>query len=376
MQSSPTLLSPSSSSSSSSQLSPDDLELAVSSGGSAAVLAGVGTFVACELAGIYKWRRLFGVSGGAVITSLAACGMSAKGMISMALAVDFDGLITWREGILYPFFRLLGTSRSEGSELIFDPDWRETHWTGLFGTCGLNRIICELTRQFGMESKWPENFTTMATTRDGSQVVFNNEGVFHLTLDGARVQLTDKPVPLAFAVRASSTIPGVLAALEFKGVTLYDGAMSRDGLCPVGLLVRNFGADPRKILACRVGEDNLKPIMGRLHRAARIFWRVHPNFHWGPETAGVMEFRPAIDHVQTLKFKLSPDEKWYAILTSFEACVARLAVEGLLFGEKLKEAREIIASLGYWRDAVPSPIAEPQRIAINAERVFREHGLI
>lgn len=361
---------------SASQLSPDDLELAVSSGGSAAVLAGVGTFVACELAGISKWRRLFGVSGGAVITSLAACGMKAKEMIAMALAIDFDGLITWREGILYPFFRLCGADRADGSDLIHDPDWRETHWTGLFGTCGLNRIISERTRQFGMEGKWPENFATMATTRDGSQVVFNNEGVFHLTLDGDQIQLTDKPVPLAFAVRASSTIPGVLAALEFKGITLYDGAMSRDGLCPVGMLVRNFGAEPSKILACRVGEDNLKPIMGRLHRAARVFWRVHPHFHWGPETAGVMEFRPAIDHVQTLKFKLSPDEKWFAILVSFEACVARLAVEGLLYGDKLKEAREIIASLGYWRDAVPSPLGQKQRIAANAERVFRQHGLV
>ena len=373
MQNSPCLISPRSSSS---QLNPDDLELAVSSGGSAAVLAGVGTFVATELAGISKWRRLFGVSGGAVITSLAACGMTSKEMIGMALAVDFDGLITWREGILYPFFRLLGAAPADGSDLIHDPDWRETHWTGLFGTCGLNRIICEQTSQLGMCGQWPDNFATMATTRDGSQVVFNKDGVFHLTLDGDQVQLADKPVPLAFAVRASSTIPGVLAALEFKGITLYDGAMSRDGLCPVGMLVRNFGADPKKVLACRVGEDNLKPIMGRLHRAARVFWRVHPHFHWGPETAGVMEFRPAIDHVQTLKFKLSPDEKWYAILTSFEACVARLAVEGILYGDKLQEAREIIASLGYWRDAVPSPLGEAQRIAANAERVFRQHGLV
>ncbi|MBX9685655.1 MAG: hypothetical protein K2X27_03070, partial [Candidatus Obscuribacterales bacterium] len=49
-----------------------DLEFAVSSGGSAAVLAGVGAILAAETAGITSWRRLFGVSGGAVLTSLVS----------------------------------------------------------------------------------------------------------------------------------------------------------------------------------------------------------------------------------------------------------------------------------------------------------------
>lgn len=359
-----------------SQLDPTDLEMAVSSGGSAAVLAGVGAFVACELAGINKWRRLFGASGGAVITSLAACGMSTREMIHLALEIDFGQLITFRNGILQPFFKLAGATTIEPEDVIEDPDWRELPWTGIFGSQGLNRIIRQQQELCGLADSWPENFSTLATTKDGSQVVFNNDGVFHFPLDGGKVRLSDKPVPLAFAVRASSTIPGVLAALEYKGITLYDGALSRDGLCPIGVQIRSFGADPRKILACRVGEDNLKPVLGRLHRAARLLWRIHPHFHWGPETKGVMEFRPQIDHVQTLKFKLSRDEKWYAILTSFEACLSRLALEGLLYGEKLDEAREILLTLGYWRDAVPGAYGSAQVIAPEAERSFQQHGLM
>jgi hypothetical protein len=167
----------------------------------------------------------------------------------------------------------------------------------------------------------------------------------------------------------------VLAAIEYKDMMLFDGGLSRDGLCPVGFLIKLFGADPKKIIACRVGEDTLKPVSGRLTRFARWIWQVHPEYHWGPETAGVIEFRPEISHVHSLKFELTPDEKWLAILVSFEAACMRFALQGMLHGEGLYRVQKILNDLGQWRDYIPAPAGAPQLLADRAAKIFTEHEL-
>ena len=357
-----------------SQLNSDDLELALSSGGSAAVLAGVGTVAACELAGITKWRRLFGVSGGAIVTALLACGMKSSQLLRVALEHDFDKLISFGGGLMSPIFACFGASVPQPSH----PDWTESRFTGLYGSAGLGQIIENYASSFGLDKQWPENFSTLATTKNGSPVVFNKDGVFLIDKrSGKETVLSNSPAPLGLAVRASATIPGVIAALRYKGIHLFDGALTEDGFCPVGINIRRFGARPDHVLACRVGEPSLKPMMGRFYRWARRIWFISPHFNWGDETTGVMEVHPQIDHVHTLKFRLTQDEKWYGIMVSFEACLNRLAFAGLLHSDRLTAARELMAKVGFWRDRNPSQCKKkPQPLADSASRVFKEYGLL
>jgi predicted acylesterase/phospholipase RssA len=379
-------------------LYPDDMtyDLIVSSGGGAAVLCGVGTLWACHLAGI-KWRRLGGVSGGAIATGFASCGVDGIDLVNMALESNFGENLNADQGLL----RLVQRFRRKKNIAALSADdmadarraqiayfqrkkegcgcahvpCRSLPSTGLFGSEPLGRFFVEQTEKQG-EGFWPDNFWTMATTRDGSQVVINSDGVVLYKTTGEIIRLSDAPMSLSDAVRASCTIPGFLAALEYKGMVLFDGALSRDGICPVGIEIRHYGADPKRIIACRVNEDALTPVSGRLHRLARRIWRVHPEFSWGEETAGVIEFRPLVDHVHTLKFNLSRDAKWLAIMVAFECCLGTLALRGILKGEKLELARSLFDNLGFWRDAHPSPPGSPQMLTARIERCLADHGLL
>jgi len=351
-------------------------EVAISSGGATAVLGGVGAFLALDLAGITRLRSIGGVSGGAIVSSLKAAGLSTTRLLHLGLDTEFGEHLSIERGFLGSA-RVLNAFK-HNDKYAASHDGKHPSWpiTGIYGSDGLGAYIERNVRELGnCNGAWPETYWTMATTKNGSQVFFNKDGVFLFKQDGEMVQLSHEPVPLQTAVRFSCTIPGIMAALQFQDIFMFDGALSRDGLCPIGVLIRSFGADPRKIIACRIGEDNLRPVSGRLHKLARRVWRVHPEFHWGPETAGVIEFRPQIEHVHSLKFALSRDEKWFAILVSLDAALSRLAMEGILTGSRLAEAREIFERIGYWRDAVPAPIGSPQLLSNRVERCLNEHGL-
>lgn len=364
-----------------------EYDVIVSSGGPAAALSGIGTILACELASI-KLRRLGGVSGGAVPTALKSCGLRGGELVRLSLRSDFGDNLNPESGLLKIFSRLRGKNHGRDAGATADSarplptlgclcragECVSRPKTGLFGSESLGQYIdrCVAERHGG---DWPEKFWTMATTRAGDQVVFDADGVTMFRVDGEKVRIADEPPSLGSAIRASCTIPGILAATEYKGLLLFDGALSRDGICPVGVQIRHFDADPARIIACRVNEDALTPISGKLHRLARQIWRVHPDFSWSEETAGVIEFRPLIDHVHTLKFRLSADAKWLAIMVAFESCLAQLALRGILKGEPAGKARSIFDSLGFWRDAHPSPLGARQVLSERFERCLTEHGL-
>lgn len=352
-----------------------EYDLALSSGGATSVLAGTGTVLACSLAGINSFRRVLGVSGGGIFGSMVSTGLTAKQVLHLAVETDFGKYVTFEDGIYRALRRKWQDLRIwPAKRAVMRREHEEWHVSGLLGSNRLGEYIRHHALKQGV-SNWPEPFVTMATTKDGSQVVFNKDGVFLIKTTGVMKQIADKPVPLDLAVRASATIPGIIAAIEYRGMMLFDGSLSRDGLCPVGMQIRHFGADPKKIIACRVGEDNLSPVSGRLHRFARWAWRIHPEYHWGPETTGVIEFRPQIEHVHSLKFNLTRDEKWLAILVSFEAAAARLALEGILSGNGLLEVESIFDEIGYWRDYMPAAEGDMQVLADKVERILSEHGL-
>ena len=360
-------------------------DLIISSGGAAAVLGGTGAFIACSLAGINSWRSIGGVSGGCIVTALAAAGLAASELLHLTLETSFSKHLKTEHGFLGRL-GLIGSNRDYAPEHI-RADQVNHRRSGLYGsdTLGLfienamSTSLCQgnaCTQSAETGALWPANYWTMATTKDGAQVVFDADGVHLIQTDGKRECVSPHVAPTGTAVRASCTIPGVLAGISYKGIRLYDGALSRDGICPIGVRIRHFGADPRKIIAVRVGEDLHRPVSGRLHSLARRVWKVDPQFHWGPETEGVIEIRPQIDHVHTLKFGLSDDEKWLAILLGFEATLSQLALNGILRGDRLEKAQSVLRRLGFWRDAIPAPNGARQPLADRAQRCFSEHGLL
>lgn len=360
-------------------------DLTISSGGAAAVLGGTGAVVGAQLAGLHSWRRLGGVSGGSLVSAMVASGLDSNELLRLATESRFAAYLTASHGLVGFLPRMFGWKF--GAPEHNRPHQANCRWNGLFGSDNLGLLVEKVIMDRGDKqaglfcpaaggTRWPLNLWTMATTRDGSQVVFDKEGVHMVTTNGHKFRISDEVAAVGTALRASCTIPGIMASVDYRGIRLYDGAMSRDGICPVGLQIRHFGADPSKVIAVRIGEDLHKPILGRIHTAARVLCGVHPDFHWGPETEGVIECRPQIDHVHTLKFVVSDDEKWLAILIGFEAMLSQLALNGILQGERLLRARSILKCIGFWRDAIPQPIGRYQPLAQRIKSCFTEHGLL
>ena len=360
-------------------------DLCISSGGAAAVLGGTGAVVAAQLAGLNSWRRLGGVSGGSLVSAMVASGLDSNELLRLATESKFASYLTACQGAIGLIPRLLGWKFKHPEHNR--PDQQNCRYNGLFGSDNLGLLVEKVINERGPEhehlfckasgdTRWPVNLWTMATTRDGGQIVFDADGVHRISTCGFKSRMSNEVAAPGTALRASCTIPGVMASVDYRGIRLYDGAMSRDGICPVGVQIRHFDADPSKIIAVRIGEDLHKPILGRLHTAARIVCGVHPDFHWGPETVGVIECRPQIDHVHTLKFVVSDDEKWLAILIGFEAMLSALALNGILQGERLLQARSILKCVGFWRDAIPAAIGRHQRLALRIKDCFTEHGLL
>lgn len=363
-------------SSSARELSDDEhsgYELHVGAGGTTAVLAGVGTLLAAHLSGIRTWRRLFGVSGGSIPTALTACGYSPLELLHMTLDLEFGKYVNWKRGVLgAPVCSPFQVRR----RLPQYHDWRECHWWGLLSTEPLGEFLQESAAKKGiMPGQWPENFATMATTRYGDPVYFHPAGVDVLQSDGHRIKLARKPEPMPLAVRASSTVGGIMVPLAYRGYVLFDGCLSRDAFCPTGVPIRHYGSVPEKVIAVRVNEIHSKTMTGRAHRLLRGAWQVPADFYWGPETAGVIEVHPVIRHVATIQFEQTRDDKWYAVLLAFQQAMSVMASSGVLHGENLEKARELMNCLGYWRDAPLSKKGEPQRLANRAEKCFARHGL-
>ncbi len=348
-----------------------DYEVHISAGGVTSLMAGVGFQLAAHVAGISKWRQVHGASGGSIVGALIACGYSPQELLHITLDLKFRERVSIKRGIFAaPFTDPLTCTRAVRG---YGDEWRECQWYGLLGTESLGDTIAAFQKQAGLES-WPSGYSCIATSRYGDPILFNEHGAT-LFRDGERLMLSDEPLPLPLAVRASCSIGGVMVPLSYKGNVLFDGGLSRYGYCPVGLHIEHFGRDPKKMIAIRCNEIHPTTLAGRLHRAARWVWRTHPDSHWGPETAGVIELHPPIQHTSTLRFHLSSDEKWLAVLLAFNDALSVLALHGLLTGENLERARTIISELGFWRDFQPNPLGKPQYYTHKVKAVFAKHGL-
>ena len=360
------------------------IEEHVSSGGVIAILAGAGTNAAHTLARL-NVRHRFGASGGAIYTAVAATGRSTPQILRIAIEEHFGDNLDIAGGVLGGVgelkrrlgkaVRLWRSKPAERAKILQEEDTDTWLGTGLLGTTKLGKFIQRQADATGLGNAWPEGYSVIATTKSGEIVYFGQEGVDLISNEGEKIRLADEPAPLPLAVRASAAIPGVMVAPEYMGMLLFDGAMNRFGFCPTPVRIRYYGVDPKHIVACRIGEDYNHYAMGPTQRIVRRIWGINPHYNWEEETAGVLQFRPVIDHIHALNFELSPDQKWLAILIAFFDDLRALSLAGLLDEQATKEAREIEDKIGFWRDIIPGGVGKEQVLAPRAERAFAEHGL-
>ncbi len=332
----------------------------ISAGGSRAILAGCGSIFANQLAGI-EYQSIGGVSGGSIPAILLASGMKPAQLLKFALDVDFREKCVNTAGTFKTILAILLKEYHE------HPENRTPH--GIMETEKLGEFIDELV------PVWPDKFWTMAV--DGhSIIVFKKDGIFEYTDHGSCIKLADDPGSTGFAVRATCTIPGITKAPLFGDRYLFDGAFSKYGMCPVAVPIDHFGVAPKDIIGVCVGEDLMEGVTGVLRGFWKWVWGVKPDTSWGPHTKGVIDVHPHVDHIHALRFELSADEKWLAVLDGFACTVHTLAAHGLLKGERLHKALTMLSSLPDLKSAVLGSLGEKQVLAHHAERLFKEHGLL
>jgi len=332
----------------------------ISAGGSRAILAGCGSVFACHLAGL-EFESIGGVSGGSLPAVLYASGMSTARLLECALDVDFRDKCVSTAG---KWETMLAIIMKEYHE---HPENRNAY--GVMETGKLAEYIDALV------PTWPEKFWTMAVDGD-KQIVFNKKGIFEYAADGKCTQLASDPGKVGFAIQATCAIPGITKPPRLGKRYLYDGAFSKYGICPVGLPIAHFGIKPWQIIGMSVGEDKIKGMIGFVRKLWQKAWGIKPDTSWGSHTEGVLDIHPMVEHIHALRFDLSSDEKWLAILDGFNKTVLELAAAGLLKGEKLHKALILLSSLPKLKDAVFAEIGKPQLLAEKAEQCFIEHGLL
>ncbi len=338
-----------------------DLHLVCGSGGSRAILASAGVILACDHAGIKKWKSMGGVSGGSVPTALLAAGLTPQECVRQAIDVDFSSLLTRHGNILQILIAYFMQRRFE----------KTRPRKGVFSSEKVGAFIESISG-----GKWPERYWTLAVTADDSQYVFTDSAVYEITKDGAFKTLANKPGPLGAAVRASCAVPGIIDAVKIDGIWLHDGALGPEGRCPVGVPVRIYGAKRSQTVAMDVGDDTSK----QSQRILKI-WRIlcgnecvppdQPNL---TEEGGLIVVTPTITNFRSLQFTLTGDQKWQAVMSGYMGAVPELEKAGLLTGKALDDAKAIIVEFN--QILVDNEGAEDGVITRLTEALLAKYGVM
>ena len=345
------------------------LHLVCSSGGSRAILGGAGAILAVDQAGLKNLASIGGVSGGSLPTLIYSAGISARETLRHAVNIDFASMLTRRANIfsiLFAYFRKgrLACTRPNNGVMTSEP-------LGEY----VNAMIEKAHLDRGVKHHWPKGYWTMAVVGD-SQVLFDETGVYEVKPDGSRITLSDKPASLGTAVRASCAVPGIISAVPYKGRFLFDGALSLEGRCPIAVPMANNGATAEQIIAIDAGEETDK----RSKRLQKV-WRFlagkncvplkHEKVVSAKDVAVLV--KPDLSHFPSLKFTLTRDQKWLAVMAGYVACVEALTKSNLIEEAVAEPMQAIVTAfngiLSAWQ---PSEVG---RLADLTEKLLRSAGL-
>jgi len=286
--------------------------------------------MACKIAGVSEWQTMGGISGGSIPAVALAAGIDPRDIMQLTVDVDFSSLVPRHATPISTVIAFILKDRFEYTR----PK------KGVLSSDNLGRFIDSLV------PKWPKNFWTMAVVAK-TQVLFTEHGVYQYLSNGQRRVLSNEPAPVGIAIRATCAVPGIIDAVPYLGRHLVDGALSKDGQCPVGIPERYFGAAAKDIIACDVGDEQ-----SRFAPLFRWFWSLlcggHCVDHTGPMSAiskDVMLIKPKAESVRSLQFKLTTEAKWQAVHSGFQEATVHLSRHGLLTGDKLMHALELCADI-------------------------------
>lgn len=337
-----------------------EFHLVCSSGGSRAILASAGVLLACEQAGIRRFKSIGGVSGGSVPTALFASGLNADQCVRQALEIDFASLLTRRASLVKILMAYFMQRRNEKVRPV----------DGVLTSEKLGEFIESIS------AGWPKSYWTMGIA-DKSEIIFNEAGVFEIQPDGVLRILENVPGPLGIAVRGSCAVPGVISAVPYGDRHLFDGALGTEGRCPVSVPGRLYGAKRQDIIVCDVGDDLNKTS----ERVARL-WKLICGPECVPEIAEpdffsngkVILIRPKITGFRSLQFKLTSDLKWSAVMAGYIGAIPELAAGGVVSGEALGVARDV--TNGY-KKIVEAAKTKPQGyLSFETDKLLQRLGLL
>ncbi|MCB9466847.1 MAG: patatin-like phospholipase family protein [Candidatus Obscuribacterales bacterium] len=310
--------------------SASNFHLVLGAGGSKAILASTGAIAAFELCGWNDWETIGGVSGGSVPAALYAHGTRAKELVWLAHSTDFSELIKPKVGW---FRRIWAICRKYRYEITLPEK-------GIYDPEPLRRFINISV------PRWPDNLWTLSTDRQLNQVVFTAEGAHRYLAEAAFGQpMIQEPSCVGSAVAASCAIPGIVDATHFNEEPLFDGALSHEGQCAILPPQRHFGAEPNRIIALDVGEEDIKkkPFVRMLLRLTCVISACGPEeaAHPSEEEHGIILIEPRIQRFHGLKFLLDDLDKWTAIIAGFSATIDTLERHGLVDREGSPRAFEL-----------------------------------
>lgn len=293
------------------------LHIVFGSGGSRAILAGVGFYLLLRQSGIRSWKSIGGVSGGSIIAALIASGITPSKLVSEALKLNFSSLVT-KHGSRFSILRAFLAGPSGLSK---------RPRKGVFSA----RKIGEYIKSFHHDT-WPESYWTMAV--DGShRIIFTENGVLEMKVSGKTQTIHSAPVDISDAICGSCAIPGFLDAavvnLNDRELVLFDGGLGSEGRCPTSPPAIIHGADRGIVIALSVGDDT-GPTLARLRQAWRRIYRVSRIASVNRQTSDVVLVDAHVTHIYSLQFDLTDKQKWQAIMIGYESAFHALSQAGLV----------------------------------------------
>lgn len=306
--------------------------LVLGSGGSHAFLTGSGVVVACKEAGI-KLGTIGGVSGGTMPASFAAADLSSAQILKIAKEIDGTALINKK-----PFFKPTTTEPINAQAGMRQTIVGVQEARG--GMYGTQNMATEANKHV---PEWPERFWTMAVA-EKNQIFMSKKGIVEYPDNMMQHIVSNKPISVGDAVRASSAIPGLFEGLIVNGRTLFDGALGRFGKCPTDLVARHLNIPKDRIIAS-LPAGAMTPAEKAQFYVAQFF---SGNFHrHNPkivQEAGIV-IRPQVNSFNSLNFDLNPSQKEEALLAGYRSAIEEFGRNKLISAAKLTELRAAGQSL-------------------------------
>lgn len=339
---------------------PAELNLVCGAGGSRAILGVTGALVASHALKFEDWRTIGGVSGGSIPSLMLAAGYSPQEIARLVIEIDFNSKLTPKThllGLWWAFF-------------LKECAWKRRTNEGVLTSEKLGSFVDELV------PTWPEKYWTVAVAGD-RQLLFNSKGVFEYKSGQPQKQISDRPAPVGLAIRATCAVPGVISAISYNGLHLLDGALADEGRCPVGVVKEQLGGAHGSIVAIDVGEGT-QEALSREHWFFKALRRLvcgpccDPDPNDPVDSDGVLVITPDASAVQSLEFKLSPDQKWQALMSGFIATVNSLAATGWIDPQFVAQGRSIVETF----HNIERTSTQPGQLAAGIQALFTKKGLI